>query len=126
MTASQMLESVRTCVNDLGLKNAAVKDVLVEAEKHGWDRLVASMSDENRVKLIRMLAEDNQATHAVVETVVSIYEQIIEELVAVADQELDLTLGEGTERSQGRASWLGLLAAGGVGYWIGKGARDRA
>jgi hypothetical protein len=47
------------------------------------------MSNERRVKLIRLLAEDNQATHAVLKTVVGIYERIIEQLVAVAEQELD-------------------------------------
>ena len=125
MTASQMLESVRTCVNDLGVKNAAVKDVLAEAESHGWERLVASMSDERRVNLIRMLAEDNEVTHAVLENVVSIYERIIEELVTVAEQELDDMPGEGIERIHGRTDWLRLLAAGGVGYWIGKEARGK-
>jgi hypothetical protein len=39
MQAADMLETVRTCVNDLGLKNAAVRDVLAEAEEHGWDTL---------------------------------------------------------------------------------------
>jgi hypothetical protein len=33
MQAADMLETVRTCVNDLGLKNAAVRDVLAEAEE---------------------------------------------------------------------------------------------
>lgn len=120
MQASEILESVRTCVNDMSLKNAAVKNVLAEAEKHGWERLIASMSDENRVKLIRMLAESNQATHAVLENVVSVYERIIEGLVAMAEQELDVVMGERLERAHRQRSWLGLFAAGGVGYLIGK------
>ncbi|MCK4658715.1 MAG: hypothetical protein KAV82_04265 [Phycisphaerae bacterium] len=107
-------------MNDMSLKNAAVKNVLAEAEKHGWERLIASMSDENRVKLIRMLAESNQATHAVLENVVSVYERIIEGLVAMAEQELDVVMGERLERAHRQRSWLGLFAAGGVGYLIGK------
>lgn len=126
MQASEMLESVRMCVNDLSVKHAAVNNVIAEAEQHGWDRLISSMSNENRENLITMLAKDNQATHAVLESVVSIYENIIEEIVAAAGEELDAVQVEGIERAHGQQSWLGLLAAGGVGYWIGKGARDGA
>jgi DNA-binding MarR family transcriptional regulator len=121
MQAADMLETVRTCVNDLGLKNAAVRDVLAEAEKHGWIRLVCSMNNQRRVKLIRLLAEDNQATHAVLKTVVGIYERIIEQLVAVAEQELDsMAIQMDDAQNRKATSWLELLVAGGVGYAIGK------
>jgi uncharacterized tellurite resistance protein B-like protein len=123
MQAADMLETARTCVNDLGLKNAAVRDVLAEAKEHGWERLVCSMSNEHRVKLIRLLAEDNQATHALLKTVVGIYERVIEQLVAVAEQELDSMAiqMDGAPNRKG-TGWLELLAAGGVGYVIGKNA----
>jgi len=116
-----MLSTVRTCLNDLALKNVSVRDVLAEAESHGWDRLIASMSNERRVKLIRMLTEDNQATHAVLENVVSIYERIIGELVAAAERELDdiAIQMDDAQKCKG-TNWLGLLTAGGVGYVIGK------
>jgi hypothetical protein len=121
MQAADMLDTMRTCVNDLGLKNAVVRDVLAEAEEHGWERLVCSMSNERRVKLIRLLAEDNQATHALLKTVVGIYERIIKQLVAVAEQELDsmaIQMDDAQKRKSTR--WLELLTASGVGYLIGK------
>jgi len=124
-----MLKAVRKCVDDLGVKNAVVRDVLAEAESHGWERLVGSMSDENRAELVRMLAEDNQATHAVLEAVVGIYEQVFMMLAGMAEQELDemaMRMADEVERAltclQKRrgTNWLGLLSAGGIGYDLGK------
>ena len=127
--AFEMLESVRTCVHDMSLRNAAVKNVLAEAEKHGWERLVASMSNKNRVKLIRMLAESNEQTHAVLETVVGIYEHVIEAIATMTEQELDdiaIQMDDEIERALACAekrkgtNWLALLTAGGIGYVIGR------
>jgi L-amino acid N-acyltransferase YncA len=79
------------------------------------------MNNQRRVKLIRLLAEDNQATHAVLKTVVGIYERIIEQLVAVAEQELDsMAIQMDDAQNRKATSWLELLVAGGVGYAIGK------
>ena len=126
MRTADMLSTVRMSVHDLAVKNAAVESVLAEAEQHGWGRLVGAMSNDNRVKLITMLAEDNIATHAALEAVVGIYEQIIEEVVAAAEHDLDLVLPDRVECDQRRGNWLGLLAAGGVGYIVGRRAGDEA
>lgn len=129
MQTCEMLKAVRTRVHDLSVKHTAVTTVLAEVERHGWERLVASMSDDNRAKLVKMLAESSQATHLVLETVVSVYEHVIEDLVAVAEHELD-DMAIRMDDESGRAfvcaqeqkgtNWLGLLVAGGVGYVPGK------
>jgi len=89
MTPQEVRESVRACVHQTCSGNAAVQGVLAEAEAHGWEKLLVSMSDQNKIKLIKMLAESGQQAYAILELVGVIYDQLVDRLAIAAEQELD-------------------------------------
>ncbi len=125
MKIHEILQSVRWYVNELSTKHTVVENVLMEAEKHGWERVITLMDHDTQVKLIRMLVKDNKQTHALLEKVVSIYEHVIDEFANTTEQMLEdmddeIEIAVACERNRKKTNWLGLLAAGGIGYVIGK------
>lgn len=129
MTPQKVRECVRACVYQTCSGNSEVQGVLAEAEAHDWERLLASMSDRNKIRLIKMLAESGQQAYVILELVVVIYDQLIDRLTQATEQEsdhlevmMDAEIERAYAESQQRdgTNWLALLAASGVGYLIGK------
>ena len=87
------------------------------------------MTQEQRLQVITMLLKTVSQKQVILEYVCQFYDHIIEQILTEAGHELEsleMQMGYEIERAYAQAqssgtNWLALLAAGGVGYWFGKG-----
>jgi len=114
------VEQLRTTDNDLGA-------TLVEAERYGWDKVIAAMSKDQRLRVITGLLKSVSQKQVILESICQIYDHIFEQIIKETGHKLEsieMQMGDEIERAYAQAqsggtNLLALLAAGGVGYWLG-------
>ena len=127
MTPLELQRIIRSSVEQLRSQNNDLGTTLVQAEQYGWDKVVAAMSQEQRLRVITGLLKNVAQKQEILEFVCQIYDHIIEQILTEAGHELEsleMHMGYEVERAYAQAqsggtNWLALLAAGGVGYWLG-------
>ena len=100
---------------------------LVEAERYGWDKVVAAMNKEQRLRVITGLLKSVSQKQVILESICQIYDHIFEQIIKETGHKLEsieMQMGDEIERAYAQAqsggtNLLALLAAGGVGYWLG-------
>lgn len=135
MTPIELQQFIRSSVQQLRARDDDLGAVVVEADRHGWDKVVAAMNEDQRLRVITGLLKNVAQKQSILESVCKIYDHLIEQLVAEAGHELqtmEMHMGFEVERAYAQArssgtNWLALLAAGGAGYLLGshKSKRDR-
>lgn len=104
-------------------------DVLRQAQAYGWDRLLAGLSQQQRVDLVKRLATAVSEQRQVIQGVADAYDAVLGVVGKAADLEIERLAAElqQTERhldlvalqARPRTSWLSLGVAGVIGYLIG-------
>jgi len=128
MTPLELQQIIRSSVKQLRTRDHDLRATLARAERQGWDKVVAAMTQEQRLQVITMLLKTVSQKQVILEYVCQFYDHIIEQILTEAGHELEsleMHMGYEIDRaySQSQSSGtnlLALLAAGGVGYWFGK------
>ncbi len=127
MTPLELQRVIRSSVEQLRTRDNDLGATLVEAERYGWDKVVAAMNKEQRLRVITGLLKSVSQKQVILESICQIYDHIFEQIIKETGHKLEsieMQMGDEIERAYAQAqsggtNLLALLAAGGVGYWLG-------
>jgi hypothetical protein len=108
-----------------------LEQVFRDAATHGWAKLLRSMSDHERDRLLTLLTHALRQQQELVKETAAAYDRVLVDVAQAADDEIQRLSSE-LERAdrhldhlaafhaRPRTNWLALGVAGLLGYWIGK------